>query len=141
MLLITFLDWKNISRLVPYGYRKGEKKNTIEVDPEAAEVVQKIFQWASDGITVTQIARRLNTDGIQTPSMYLKNVRGNYRVSLYWSFDSVKNILINRIYTGDTVPFKSHVVRVGSDQVKLLPESFFISTVLLIFLDISLLYS
>ena len=54
--------------------------------------------------------------------MYLKKFRGNYRVSLYWSFDSVKNILINRIYTGDTVPFKSHVVRVGSDQVKLLPE-------------------
>lgn len=116
------LNGEYVYGAVPYGYRKGEKKNTIEVDPEAAEVVQKIFQWASDGITVTQIARRLNTDGIQTPSMYLKNVRGNYRVSLYWSFDSVKNILINRIYTGDTVPFKSHVVRVGSDQVKLLPE-------------------
>ena len=116
------LNGEYVYGAVPYGYRKGEKKNTIEVDPEAAEVVQKIFQWASDGITVTQIARRLNTDGIQTPFMYLKNVRGNYRVSLYWSFDSVKNILINRIYTGGTVPFKSHVVRVGSDQVKLLPE-------------------
>ena len=87
------LNGEYVYGAVPYGYRKGEKKNTIEVDPEAAEVVQKIFQWASDGITVTQIARRLNTDGIQTPSMYLKNVRGNYRVSLYWSFDSVKNIL------------------------------------------------
>ena len=90
------LNGEYVYGAVPYGYRKGEKKNTIEVDPEAAEVVQKIFQWASDGITVTQIARRLNTDGIQTPSMYLKNVRGNYRVSLYWSFDSVKNILISK---------------------------------------------
>lgn len=116
------LNGEYVYGAVPYGYRKGEKKNTIIVDSEAAEVVQKIFQWASEGITVSQIARRLNTDGIQTPSMYLKKFRGNYRVSLYWSFDSVKNILINRIYTGDTVPFKSHVVRVGSDQVKLLPE-------------------
>ena len=116
------LNGEYVYGAVPYGYKKGEKKNTIIVDPEAAKVVQRIFQWASEGITVTQIALRLNTAGIQTPSMYLKNVRGNYRVSLYWSFDSVKNILINRIYTGDTVPFKSHVVRVGSDQVKLLPE-------------------
>lgn len=108
---------------VPYGYKKGEKKNTIVVDPEAAEVVRNIFQWAADGTKVTQIAVRLNEAGIKTPSAYLKDVRGNYRVSPFWTFDSLKNILINRIYTGDTVPFKSHVVRVGSNQVKLLSEA------------------
>lgn len=106
----------------PYGYRKGEKKNTIVVDEEAAAVVRTIFQWAADGVKLSQIALRLNEAGVQTPSMYLQAVRGKYRVSQYWSFDSLKNILINRIYTGDTVPFKSHVCRVGSDQVKLLPE-------------------
>lgn len=116
------LNGEYVYGAVPYGYKKGEKKNTIVVDSEAASVVQKIFQWAAEGITVTQIACRLNTAGVQTPSMYLKNIRGNYRVSQYWSFDSIKNILINRIYTGDTVPFKSHVVKVGSNRVKLLPE-------------------
>ena len=108
---------------VPYGYKKGEKHNTIVIDKEAAYHVAQIFEWASDGVAVTQIAARLNSAGVPTPSEYLKEVRGKYKTSRYWSFDSVKNILINRIYTGDTVPFKSHVVAVGSNRVKLLPES------------------
>ncbi len=106
----------------PYGYRKGEKKNTIVVDEPAALVVKQIFQWAADGVTITQIARRLNENGTVTPSVYLAPVRGKYKTRPTWSFESVRNILANRIYTGDTVPFKSHVVRVGSDRVKMLPE-------------------
>ena len=44
----------------PYGYRKGDKKNTILIDPPAAKVVRQIFEWAATGMTVTQIARKLN---------------------------------------------------------------------------------
>lgn len=107
---------------VPYGYKKGAKHNTIEIDPPAAQTVRQIFEWAYSGVTVTQIAARLNEMGVQTPSEYLKAVRGNCRTSQYWSFESVRNILINRIYTGDTIPFKSHVTGVGSSRVKLLSE-------------------
>ena len=107
---------------VPYGYRKGDKKNTIVVDPPAALVVRRIFQMACDGSTVTEIARTLNREGVTTPSVYLASVRGKYKTRSFWTYDSVRNILKNRIYTGDTVPFKSHVVRVGSDRVKMLPE-------------------
>lgn len=106
----------------PYGYRKGEKKNTIVVDEPAALVVRQIFQWAAEGVTITQIARRINENGTVTPSVYLASVRGKYKTRPIWSFESVRNILANRIYTGDTVPFKSHVVRVGSDRVKMLQE-------------------
>lgn len=35
---------------VPYGYQKGAQKNTIVIDPPAADVVRQIFQWASQGI-------------------------------------------------------------------------------------------
>lgn len=106
----------------PYGYKKGQKRNTIEVDPDAAKVVRQIFQWAAEGMTVTNIAKRLNEDGTTTPSEYLKDIRGKYKTRPFWSYESVRNILLNRIYTGDTVPFKSHVVRVGSNRVKYLPE-------------------
>lgn len=34
----------------------------------------------------------------------------------------MRNILLNRIYTGDTETYKSHVVKVGSDRVKQIPE-------------------
>lgn len=106
----------------PYGYRKGNKKNTIVIDPVAAEVVCQIFQWAADGITVTNIAKRLNEAGVISPSEYLKAIRGKYKTRPYWSYESVRNILLNRIYTGDTIPFKSHVVAVGSNRTKSIPE-------------------
>lgn len=107
----------------PYGYKKGLQKNTIVIDDEAALVVKKIFSMACAGNTITDICRHLNADGIPTPSVYLASVRGKYKTRSFWTYDSVRNILINRIYTGDTEPFKSHVVRVGSDRVKQIPES------------------
>lgn len=108
---------------VPYGYQKGEQKNTIVVDPPAADVVRQIFQWASRGISITQIAQRLNVSGTETPSAYLAKVRGRYKVRKFWTYESVRNILQNRIYTGDTEAFKSHVIKVGSNRTKLLPEA------------------
>lgn len=107
----------------PYGYKKGEKKNTIIVDEKAAVTVRQIFAWAADGVTVTQIAAKLNAAGVMTPSAYLKDIRGKYKVRTFWTYESVRNILANRIYTGDTVPFKSHVVRIGGKRVKCIPEA------------------
>ena len=105
----------------PFGYKKGDMRNTIVVDEPAAKVVRQIFAWAADGITVTNIARKLNGASIPTPSVYLADVRGKYKTRSSWSYESVRNILTNRIYTGDTVPFKSHVVRVGSNHVRQVP--------------------
>lgn len=84
--------------------------------------MKSIFEWAAAGITITQIARKLNEAQVVTPSVYLASVMGKYKTRAVWTFESVRNILANRIYTGDTVPFKSHVVRVGSDRVKQIPE-------------------
>lgn len=106
----------------PYGYKKGEQRNTIVLDLEVAPIVKTIFMWAADGKTITQIAQKLNEERITTPSVYLAPVRGKYKTRSFWTYESVRNILRNRIYTGDTVPFKSHVIRVGSDRVKQIPE-------------------
>lgn len=106
----------------PYGYKKGKQKNTIEIDEEAAIVVRRIFQLAKKGVTVTQIAQKMNEEKVLTPSVYLASVRGKYKTRDFWTFESVRNILINRIYTGDTVPFKSRVIRIGSNRVKMIPE-------------------
>lgn len=85
-------------------------------------MVKQIFTWASEGVTITQIARRLNEASVISPSVYLAAVRGKYKTRAFWTYESVRNILLNRIYTGDTEPFKSSVVRVGSDRVKMIPE-------------------
>ena len=45
-------------------------RNKLAIDPEAAEVVRKIFLLAIDGNTPTEIAIRLNDEGIPTPGQY-----------------------------------------------------------------------
>ena len=108
---------------VPYGYRKGERRNTIRPDPEAADIVRTVFRWAAEGVRISEIARRLNTLAVPTPSAHLAPVRGHYRVAAFWSFDSVRCILDNRIYTGDLPAFRSRVERVGGKRVRPLPQA------------------
>lgn len=110
---------------VPFGYQKGRAKNTIVIDPVAAETVKYVFSLALNGLSYTAIAKKLNEEKITTPSMYLAEHGGrkNYKVSPYWSYESVRNLLTNRIYTGDTESYKSHVTRIGSNQVKQIPVS------------------
>ena len=109
--------------MAPFGYKKGEKKNTIVIDDEAAITVKRIFKLASEGSTITQIALILNKEGVPTPSQHMAQYRSNkYKIYTDWTWNSVKNIIENRIYTGDTEPFKSHVVKIGSDRTKQIPR-------------------
>ena len=107
----------------PFGYKKGAQKNTIVVDDEAAITVKRIFKLASEGVSITEIALALNKDGVPTPSQHMAQYRSSkYKVFTDWTWNSVKNIVENRIYTGDTEPFKSHVVKIGSDRTKQIPR-------------------
>ena len=54
-----------------YGYDKGDdEKHTPVIDPEAAEVVKRIFTLRSQGMTIRHIADVLNEDHITCPSDY-----------------------------------------------------------------------
>lgn len=85
--------------------------------------MKRIFKLASEGFTITQIALILNKEGVPTPSLHMAQYRSNkYKIYTDWTWNSVKNIIENRIYTGDTEPFKSHVVKIGSDRTKQIPR-------------------
>ena len=105
---------------VAFGYKKGKQHNTIVPDEEAAKIVKHIFELACEGNTITQICRILNKEKVITPSIYMQ--RTNYRSNECWTYNSIQNILKNRIYTGDTECFKSHVKRVGCNAVNVIPE-------------------
>ena len=47
------------SKICPYGYRKGENGRMVP-DPETSEVVQKIFEYAVNGMNAADIARELS---------------------------------------------------------------------------------
>ena len=77
-----------------YGYRLDGKK--IVIDPEAALVVSRIFQWYLSGVNKTEIAKRLNEEGV--PSGQQKQ----------WYAAAVRYILTNEKYTGDSLWQKTY---------------------------------
>lgn len=97
----------------PFGYRKDpEDKNKWIVDEPAAEVVRCIFQMSVSGLGPTQIAKKLRSEGVMTPSEYLHSIGVNCptKPPAYphnWCSATVASILDRQEYTGDTVNFRS----------------------------------
>ena len=54
---------------VPYGYKRmpGDKQN-LYIDPEAADVVRRIFRMAADAVPMGTIAQRLTEEKVLIPS-------------------------------------------------------------------------
>ena len=107
------------SKICPYGYRKSAD-GRMEPDPEAAEVVQLIFQLAADGTNATAITKELYNRGIPTPGEY-KAARGNHthdvsRSRGIWSNSTVLRILEDERYAGTYVIGKRAVIEVGGTR-------------------------
>ena len=101
-------DGKFIGSRTPYGYLKApDDCHRLIIDPVAAPVVQKMFQWASEGIGLNTITVRLNEAGYLPPSHY-KNTQGiitheNLMGNGNWNTRTVARILHAQVYTGDLV--------------------------------------
>ena len=97
-----------------YGYKKDvADHNKIVVDEPAAEIVRRIFSLYLSGVGQQTIAKKLNEEGIPSPSAYKKMQGLNYtngsvdENNAHWSYKSIHNILCNRIYTGFMVQNKT----------------------------------
>ena len=111
-----------------YGYRKDPSdKNHIIIDPEAAEVVRRIFRWALEGRGKQSIARMLNESGVPSPSRYkaergwtggapAKDGRG------LWNKTTVWRILRNEMYAGVMVQGRRRKVSYKSKTLVDVPE-------------------
>ena len=62
---------KHLTGTVIYGYLWNEARDQWLVDPEAAEVVKRIFAMTIDGYGPYQIASRLKEEKVLIPSAYL----------------------------------------------------------------------
>lgn len=91
-----------------YGYQKSkEEKNKLVIDECAANVVRRIFTLAAEGKALSEIADRLNQDGVLSPLMYRKanhtdGMRGWITAGdiSYWTLENVKRIISDERYTG-----------------------------------------
>ncbi|MGM9876311.1 MAG: recombinase family protein [Bacilli bacterium] len=96
---------KFIGSLPSYGYmRDPEDKGHLIPNPETAPTVQKIFKWRANGVGPSEIATKLNEEGVLTPSAYKKTAYSSRLIDgTKWNISTVRKILENRIYTGDMV--------------------------------------
>ena len=98
---------------VPYGYVKDpENPKRWVIDPEAADVVKRIFSMCMEGRGPQQIANQLKADKVLTPTAYKKQQgrktpHPEPENPYGWGDSSVVNILERREYTGCTVNFKT----------------------------------
>lgn len=113
---------------IPFGYKLGGGKDEPFVpDPEAAEIVKRIFLLAADGNTTSMIAGRLNREAVPTPGAYKKSHGGisycfkNEKLNL-WSAAQVNLILRNEVYRGTYIAHKLSTVRPGVVQKNETPD-------------------
>ena len=104
---------KHLTGTVIYGYLWNEARDKWLVDPEAAEIVKRIFAMTIDGYGPYQIAKKLSEDRILIPSAYLAqhdegvNKNKTFKDVYGWGSSSVVEILKKREYLGHTVNFKT----------------------------------
>ena len=99
----------------PYGYIKNpDDPRFWIVEPEAAEVVRRIYCMALEGYGLAETATRLAADGVVNPTYYWRNrgtSRGGSKSTVEptkWGHTTVKKILTLQEYCGDVINFKSY---------------------------------
>ena len=99
----------------PYGYIKNpDDPRFWVVEPEAAEVVRRIYCMALEGHGLAEIAARLAADGVVNPTYYWRSrgtSRGGSKSTVEptkWGHTTVKKILTLQEYCGDVINFKSY---------------------------------
>lgn len=114
-----------------YGYIKDPKdKHRLIIDEVAADIVKKIFNWnVNEGLGKIAICHKLNDLGILNPTGHKKLELGqnynNYGIkdNIYtWTPSTVRNILKNEVYIGNTVQGKRRAKSYKIHKIENVPE-------------------
>ena len=99
----------------PYGYIKNpDDPRFWVIEPEAAEVVRRIYRMALEGYGLAETAAQLAADGVVNPTYYWRSrgtSRGGSKSTVEptkWGHTTVKKILTLQEYCGDVINFKSY---------------------------------
>lgn len=128
---------QRVSGAVPYGYTMNPEDKSFLVDPEAAEVVKRIFAMAADGKPIRTIADTLTAEKILIPSAYWEQKEGmvsrnhRYHDPYLWTNAAIAYILDRKEYLGHTIlgktvrdNFKSKKRRKASeDELLFFPDT------------------
>lgn len=106
---------ERVGTTIPYGYMKAPyDPKQIVPDPETAPVVKKIFEMYASGKGIKKICAELEKDEVLSPSVYAFHKTGSRSGNpkldkpYAWAINTVRKMLSNQIYCGDTVNFKTY---------------------------------
>lgn len=114
-----------------YGYIKDPKdKHKLIIDESVADIIRNIFDWnVNKGLGKIAICHRLNDLGILNPTGHKKLELGqNYNNcgmqdnTYTWTPSTVRNILNNEVYIGNTVQGKRRTKSYKVHKVESVPK-------------------
>lgn len=112
---------ERVSTVIPYGYLKnpeykGNQKEhpALIIDHEAAPVVKRIFELYARGVGIRKISAMFEQEQILSPAVYhfkrtgKKGKHPNMTEPYLWAQSTIRDILGNPVYCGDTVNFQTY---------------------------------
>ncbi|HRR76631.1 MAG TPA: recombinase family protein [Ruminococcus sp.] len=100
---------------IAYGYmRDPDEAKHIVPNPETAPVVKHIFEMYASGIGIKRICGTLEQEKVLSPGVYNYRKNGSLSRNLKldkpyaWANNTIRKMLSNQIYCGDTVNFKTY---------------------------------
>lgn len=110
---------------IPYGYLRDSKNNTFAVDPEAAAIVQRIFEMRASRMKFNAIAKKLNEEEIPCPGR-LRFLRGMTKDKRFetagWIRGTIRKITNDPVYLGNRIHGKVKRDKVGMEKTRRAPE-------------------
>ena len=112
---------ERIGGTIPYGYvrnpeyRGNQKEHPmLIIDPEAAAVVKRMFELYASGTGIRKISAIFEQEQIYSPAVYefkrtgKKGKHPNLAEPYLWVKNSIRGMLSNPVYCGDTVNFQTY---------------------------------
>lgn len=122
---------KFIGAFPSYGYIKDPKdKHKLIIDKSVVNIIKNIFDWnVNEGLGKIAICHRLNDLGVLNPTGHKKLELGqnynNYGIqdnTYTWTPSTVRNILNNEVYIGNTVQGKRKTKSYKVHKVEQVPK-------------------
>ena len=113
----------------PFGYKKDPRnRDRLVPDEETAPIVAQIFQRSAAGDSCIKIAHDLTEAGVITPLKYRVLYRDNFsdtgaaRATDCWNYTTVKRIIKNQVYLGNTLLGKTRKASIKSRRKISIPQ-------------------